>query len=33
VAEDGGFDLEPLPAVREWLQRVAAQPGWIGIED
>src|SRR6476646_3168378 len=20
VAEDGGFDLEPLPAVREWLQ-------------
>jgi glutathione S-transferase len=33
VAEDGGFDLEPLPAVREWLQRVAAQPGWIAIED
>lgn len=33
VAEEAGFDLEPLPAVREWLQRVAAQPGWIGIED
>jgi glutathione S-transferase len=33
VAEEGGFDLEPLPAVREWLQRVAAQPGWIAIED
>jgi glutathione S-transferase len=33
VAEEGGFDLEPLPAVREWLQRVAAQPGWIAIDD
>jgi len=33
VAEEGGFDLQSLPAVREWLQRVAAQPGWIAIED
>jgi glutathione S-transferase len=33
VAPEGGFDLEPLPAVRAWLDRVAAQPGWIGIED
>jgi glutathione S-transferase len=33
VAPEGGFDLEPLPAVREWLGRVAAQPGWIAIED
>jgi glutathione S-transferase len=29
VAPEGGFDLEPLPAVREWLERVAAQPGVI----
>lgn len=33
VAPEGGFDLEPLPAVRAWLERVAAQPGWVGIED
>ena len=33
VAPEGGFDLEPLPAVRAWLERVAAQPGFIGIDD
>jgi glutathione S-transferase len=27
VAPEGGFDLEPYPAVRGWLKRVAAQPG------
>jgi len=27
VAPEGGFDLEPYPAVRRWLARVAAQPG------
>ncbi len=26
-----GFDLEPYPAVRRWLERVAAQPGIIPI--
>ncbi len=31
VAPEGGFDLEPLPAVREWLDRVAAQPGMVPI--
>jgi glutathione S-transferase len=31
VAPEGGFDLEPLPAVRAWLERVAAQPGAIPI--
>jgi glutathione S-transferase len=31
VAPEGGFDLEPLPAVREWLERVAAQPGMVPI--
>jgi glutathione S-transferase len=31
VAPEGGFDLEPYPAVRRWLERVAAQPGFIPI--
>lgn len=32
VAEEGGFDLASLPAVRAWLGRVAAQPGHIPID-
>jgi glutathione S-transferase len=31
VAHEGGFDLEPYPAVRAWLGRVAAEPGHIPI--
>jgi glutathione S-transferase len=31
VAEEGGFDLAPFGAVRDWLERVAAQPGHVGI--
>jgi glutathione S-transferase len=31
VAPEGGFDLDPYPAVRGWLDRVAAQPGMIPI--
>jgi glutathione S-transferase len=31
VAPEGGFDLERLPAVRAWLERVAAEPGMIPI--
>jgi glutathione S-transferase len=31
VAPEGGFELEPYPAIREWLVRVLAQPGHIGI--
>ena len=33
VAPEGGFTLEPYPAVREWLARVATQPGHIAITD
>ncbi len=33
VAPDGRFDLHPYPAVRVWLERVAAQPGHIKIAD
>jgi glutathione S-transferase len=31
VAEEGGFELEPYPAIRAWLERVAAQPGHVTI--
>ncbi len=31
VADEGGYDLEPYPAVRAWLARVAAAPGHISI--
>jgi glutathione S-transferase len=31
VADEGGFDLEPYPGVRRWLERVAAQPGHVPI--
>jgi glutathione S-transferase len=33
VAPEGGFSLSPYPALREWLTRVAAQPGHIAITD
>ena len=33
VAPEGGFSLQPYPALREWLARVAAQPGHIAISD
>jgi len=32
VAHEGGFELEPYPAVRAWLARVAAQPGHVPID-
>jgi len=32
VAHEGGFDLEPYPAVRAWLERVAAQAGHVSID-
>jgi len=31
VAEEGGFELEPYPAIRAWLERVGAQPGHVPI--
>ncbi len=33
VAPEGGFSLEPYPAVRDWIARVAAQPGHISIPE
>ena len=32
VAHEGGLDLEPNPAVRAWLERVAAEPGHVPID-
>ncbi len=32
VAHEGGFDLDPYPATRAWLDRVAAQPGHVTID-
>ncbi|HMN98799.1 MAG TPA: glutathione S-transferase family protein [Miltoncostaeaceae bacterium] len=33
VAPEGGVPLEPYPAVRAWIDRVAAQPGHITIDE
>jgi glutathione S-transferase len=33
VAPEGGFDLAPYPAVRAWLDRVAAQPGHVPMDE
>jgi glutathione S-transferase len=32
VADEGGFDLASYPAIRAWLDRVAAQPGHVTID-
>lgn len=31
AAEEGGFELARYPAIQEWLQRVAAEPGHIPL--
>ena len=31
VADEGGFDLAPFPAVLGWLERVRRQPGYVPI--
>jgi glutathione S-transferase len=33
VADEGGFELGPYPAIRSWLARVAIQPGHVQITD
>lgn len=32
VAADGGFDLSDFPAIRAWIERVAAEPGFTTIK-
>jgi glutathione S-transferase len=31
VAEEGGFELAPYPALQAWLARVAAAPGYVAM--
>ena len=33
VADEGGFDLSPYPAIRDWLARVASHPRYVGMLD
>jgi glutathione S-transferase len=33
VAADGGFDLAPYPAIRDWLARVRKTPGFIAMPE
>lgn len=33
VADEGGYDLAAYPALRAWLARVAAQPGFESMHD
>lgn len=33
LAPDGGYDLAPYPAVRDWIERVRAEPGHIAIDE
>jgi glutathione S-transferase len=33
LAPEGGFELSEYPAVRGWLERVAAQPGYLPITE
>jgi glutathione S-transferase len=32
VADEGGFDLQPYPAIRDWLGRVASERGHVPID-
>jgi glutathione S-transferase len=32
VAEDAGFRLSDYPAVTAWIERVAAEPGYVGLD-
>jgi glutathione S-transferase len=32
VAPEGGFELEPYPAIREWIGRIEAMPGHVPID-
>lgn len=33
VADEGGFDLSPYPAIGAWLARVASHPRYVGMLD
>ncbi|MCU7553593.1 glutathione S-transferase family protein [Alteromonas sp. ASW11-19] len=31
VADEGGFDLAPFPAIRYWLELITTQPGFVSM--
>ena len=31
VAEEGGFDLQSYPAVRQWLNLIQSEPKYVGM--
>jgi len=33
TAEEGGYDLAGFPGIRAWMDRLAAQPGHVGLLD
>ncbi|RAM50462.1 MAG: glutathione S-transferase family protein [Hapalosiphonaceae cyanobacterium JJU2] len=33
VAEEGGYDLQPFPAIQAWIERVKTQPRYISIKE
>jgi glutathione S-transferase len=33
LAPEGGFSLEPYPAVLEWIERVRREPGFIAMDE
>jgi glutathione S-transferase len=33
AADEGGFSIDEYPAIRAWLERVAAQPGHVTIDE
>jgi glutathione S-transferase len=33
VAPEGGFTLDPYPAILAWMRRVRAQPGFVSMEE
>ncbi len=32
VAAEGGFELEPYPSIRRWLEGVRSQPGHVSLD-
>jgi glutathione S-transferase len=32
VAGEGGFELDPYPRIRAWLERVSSEPGHVPID-
>ena len=32
LAGEGGISLDPYPAIRDWLERVEALPGWVPLQ-